>query len=138
MRLLLDTNVVSELRKVASPQADPRFVRWARRHTATEAVSAITLFELEIGVQRIERRDSVQGLRLRQWLNSVRTTFEENILALDAEVAVHAATFHVPDPASDRDAFIAATAQAHGLIVATRNVTDFENFGVPLVNPWED
>lgn len=137
MRLLLDTNVISELRKVATPRADPHFVAWARSQRATEAISAITVFELEIGVQRMERRDATQGARLRRWLESVQATFEEAILPIDAAVASVAGRFHVPDPASDRDAFIAATATVHGLAVATRNTTDFESFGVPLLNPWE-
>ncbi len=137
MRYLLDTNVVSELRKVASPQTHPRFVAWAKTHPAAEAISAVTLFELEIGVQRIERRDPTQGVRLRRWLEGVQMTFDGSILPLDADVAVRAARFHVPDPASDRDAFIAATAQVHGLAVVTRNIADFETFGVSLVNPWE-
>lgn len=98
MRYLLDTNVVSELRKVASPQTHPRFVAWAKTHPAAEAISAVTLFELEIGVQRIERRDPTQGVRLRRWLEGVQMTFDGSILPLDADVAVRAARFHVPDP----------------------------------------
>lgn len=137
MRYLLDTNVVSELRKVASPRAHPRFVAWAKEHPATEAISAVTLFELEVGVRRIERTDAAQGARLRSWLETVQVTFEGSILPLDADVAVRAARFHVLDPASDRDAFIAATAQVHGLTIVTRNLADFETFGVPLINPWE-
>lgn len=137
MRLLLDTNVITELRRVASPKTDPRFVAWARTQRATQAISAITLFELEIGVQRVERRDAAQGQRRRTWLASVRRTFTGSVLAVDADVAEVAAAWHVPDPASDRDAFIAATAQVHGLTVATRNVADFATFGVPVVNPWD-
>lgn len=72
-----------------------------------------------------------------RWLEGVVVTFDGSLLPLDAGVAVRAAGFHVPDPASDRDAFIAATAQAHGLTVVTRNTADFETFGVPLINPWE-
>ncbi|WP_226347213.1 type II toxin-antitoxin system VapC family toxin [Agilicoccus flavus] len=138
MRYLLDTNVVSELRKVASPRADPRFARWARKQSATEAISAVTLFELEVGVQRIARKDAAQGAALRRWLDEVRTTFEDSVLPLTAAAATCAAGFHVPDPASDRDAFIAATAHVHGLTVVTRNTADFQSFGVPLLNPWED
>lgn len=138
MKYLLDTNVVSELRKVATPRADPRFVAWARTESAGHAISVITLFELELGVRRIERRDPHQGIRLRDWLETVRATFDGRILSLDADAATRAAAFHVPDPSPDRDAFIAATAQVHGLVVATRNVSDFDGFGVPLFNPWEE
>ena len=138
MRYLLDTDVVCELRKVGSPRAHPGFVAWAKKQTTNEAISAVTLFELEVGVRRVERRDVTQGFRLRHWLNGVQATFEEGILPLDAQVATAAAVFHVPDPASDRDAYIAATAQVHGLVVVTRNVADFDTFGVPLLNPWDE
>ena len=115
----------------------PTLRRVGEDSSAAEAISAVTLFELEIGVQRIERRDPTQGVRLRRWLEGVQMTFDGSILPLDADVAVRAARFHVPDPASDRDAIIAATAQVHGLAVVTRNIADFETFGVSLVNPWE-
>lgn len=135
--LLLDTCVVSELRKAASSRADRRFVAWARRHSAAQAISAITLFELEIGVRRSERRDEAQGRVLRAWLSTVSRTFEGSILPVDARIAALAAGWHVPDTAPERDAFIAATAAVHRLTVATRNTADFKRFGVPLVNPWD-
>lgn len=136
--LLLDTNVVSELRRLGGPRADPRFVEWARSAPADQAISAITLFELELGVGRIEMRDPRQGAGLRSWLDTVRTAFGGRVLPVDEAVAATAARWHVPDPASDRDAFIGATAAVHGLVVVTRNVGDFARFGVPLLNPWGD
>lgn len=134
---LLDTNVVSELRKGNGSKSNANFVRWASAASAGQAISAITLFELEVGVRRVERRDQQQGTQLRTWLRGVHTTFEGRVLAVDEEVSLAAASFHVPDPASDRDAFIAATALVHGLVVVTRNVKDFDTFGVRLLNPWE-
>ncbi len=136
---LLDTNAVSELRKGRrSPSALP-IVEWAEKvDEGALFVSAITILELEIGVRRIERKDKAQGVVLRHWLDDmVRPTFAGRILPVDEAVAVACASFHVPDPAAERDALIAATAIVHGLSVVTRNVADFVRTGVPLINPWE-
>jgi len=133
---LLDTNVISELRKAA--RADALVRTWAENVPANSFwLSAITVLELEIGVLRVERRDAVQGAPLRQWLeNWVLVRFGERILGVDIEIARRAAQLHVPDPRPERDALIAATALTHGLTVATRNISDFEPMGVALTNPW--
>jgi len=133
---LLDTNVISELRK---PQADRNVVAWARTVIAPRLfISAITLKELETGVLRMERRDPAQGKVLRTWLKRhVMPAFDARILPVDAAVALRCARIHVPDQANESDALIAATALVHGLTVVTRNVTDFESSGVALINPWE-
>lgn len=134
---LLDTNVISELRKPTT-KIDPSVADWVRPLRPDELhVSVVTLFELELGVQRLERRDAGQGQRLRHWLdNQVSKQFARRTLVLDAEMVKTAAGLHVPDPRPERDAFIAATALVRGLTVATRNTADFEKFGVPIVNPW--
>jgi toxin FitB len=133
---LLDANVVSELRK--AKKANQNVTKWAQPlPSATLYISVISLLELEIGILLIERRDKEQGAILRAWMDRhVLPTFSGRILAIDATVAQRCATLHVPDPCSDRDALIAATALVHGLIVATRNVTDFEGMGVGVFNPW--
>lgn len=138
MRIVLDTNVVSELRKARLGRADPRVLRWAASLDADDLfVSVITLLELELGVLQIERRDAARGAVLRQWLEqAVLPEFAERSLSVDAAVARCCARLHVPDPRSERDALIAATALVHGMTVATRNVTDFEPMGVPVCNPW--
>jgi len=134
---ILDTNVISELRK--GRKTHPNVKKWAERvPSASLYISVISLLELEIGIQLIDRRDKEQGTILRAWMDRhVLPTFSGRILAIDAAVAQRCATLHVPNPRSDRDALIAATALVHGLTVATRNVADFEHTGVGVLNPWE-
>jgi len=136
--MLLDTNVVSELRKVGDGRADPTLVAWLSGKDAGQFyLSVISLMELEIGVLRLERRDSGQGALLRRWLDErVNPTFAGRILPIDPSVVLRCANLHVPDPRSERDALIAATALEHAMSVVTRNVKDFAPTGVPLINPW--
>jgi predicted nucleic acid-binding protein len=136
---LLDTDVVSELRKVASGRADPRVTAWARSVPGAQLyVSVVTIHELEQGVRLAERADPARGAILRAWLDArVMTAFEGRILPVDLPVARLAASFHVPDPAPFRDALIGATAVVHGLTMVTRNRRDFERFGgVRILDPW--
>lgn len=135
---LLDTNVVSELRKAKTNKVHARVKGWARSvSAATLFLSSISILELEIGILLVERRDAVQGKLLRSWMDGhVLTTFSDRILAVDTAVAQRCAVLHVPNPCSDRDALIAATALVHGLTVVTRNVEDFRPTGVPILNPW--
>jgi len=139
MMFLLDTNVISELRKVGDGKADANVVAWSSSAAATSLyLSAITLMELELGILRLERRDPTQAIRLRSWMNSrILPEFSERTLPIDLPVALRCARLHAPDPCSDRDAYIAATALVHGMTVVTRNVADFIATGVPLLNPWE-
>ena len=135
---LLDTNVVSELRKAGAGRADPNVARWAAGvPTARLFISVITLMELESGVLLMERRDARQGALLRTWLTAhVVPAFAGRVLPVDEAVALRAAALHVPDPRPESDALIAATALVHGLTVVTRNGADFEPTGVAQLNPW--
>ena len=134
---ILDTNVVSELRK--AKKANQNVKKWAQPLPAASlCISVISVLELEIGILLIERRDQEQGRILRAWMDRhVLPTFSGRILAIDTAVAQRCAMLHVPNPRSDRDALIAATALVHGLTVATRNVADFEGMGIGVQNPWE-
>jgi predicted nucleic acid-binding protein len=137
--LLLDTNVVSELRKVRAGKADPNVARWSETlKTSDLFVSIITIHELEIGVLLAELRDPQQGTFLRSWLDSlVLPAFEGRILPIDSTVARRAARLHVPDPKPINDAYIVATALVHGITLATRNLADFKATGASLLNPWD-
>ena len=135
---LLDTNVISELRKLGDGRADARVAAWASaRDAAGFYISALTLMELETGILRIERRDAAQGKRLRAWMGRhVLPQFRERTLPVDSAVALKCARLHVPDPRSERDALIAATAIVHGMTVVTGNVADFAATGAETIDPW--
>jgi predicted nucleic acid-binding protein len=135
---LLDTNVISELRKAGSSRMDRNVRSWAKSVSAsTLYLSAISILELEIGILLFERRDRSQGAVLQAWMDEhVLATFHGRILAVDTPIALKCATLHVPTPRSDRDAMIAATAMVHGMKVVTRNVSHFAPTGVGVVDPW--
>lgn len=135
---LLDTHVVSELRKVRSGRADPQVARWADSVDAAQLyLSVVTVQELEIGVRLLERRDAAQGHILRRWLDEqVLPAFAERTVPVDTAVALRSAALHLPDPRPVRDSLIAATAAVHGMVVVTRNERDFGGTGVRVVNPW--
>ncbi|MER8024878.1 type II toxin-antitoxin system VapC family toxin [Glutamicibacter protophormiae] len=135
MNYLLDTNILSDARRRSSPALN----NWLSQQRISElAISVFTIFELEKGVQRLERRDNVQGRLLREWLeHSVRTTFSRKIHPVTEEIATVAAGLHVPDPMPEMDALIAATALVHGMTLVTRNTKDFDQISVRLLNPHE-
>ena len=136
---LLDTNVVSELRKIRSNKASPAVARWADSVNASDLyLSVVTVQELEIGILLTERRDAATGLVLRRWMNQqVLPTFGSRILPVTTAIALQSAALHVPNPHPVRDGLIAATALVHGMAVVTRNVADFQTTGAKLLNPWD-
>lgn len=139
MMYVLDTNVLSELRKVRLGTADANVAAWAESVDAAALfVSVVSVMELELGVLAIERRGATQGAMLRAWLDQqVLPEFAARTLPIDTAVAQRCARLHVPDKRSERDALIAATALVHGMAVVTRNVADFKPTGVVTVNPWD-
>ena len=135
---ILDTNVISELRQ-GKPNQSAEVRRWAAQQSVSRLfMSAITILELEQGILSLERRTPVQGSALRLWLTGVRAAFSGRILPFTEHAATICAALHVPDPRSERDAVIAATAIEHGFTVVTRNTADFVNTGVPLLNRWDE
>ncbi|MNK07259.1 Toxin FitB [compost metagenome] len=139
MMYVLDTNVVSELRKVRLGKVEAKVSAWTESVDAADLfVSAITILELELGVLAMERKDAAQGAMLRSWLEQhVLPEFSGRTLPVDTAVALRCARLHVPDKRGERDALIAATALVHGMAVVTRNVADFKPTGVTVVNPWD-
>ena len=136
---VLDTDVVSELRKVAAGKGHRQVAAWSEQVALGETfLTSITIHELELGILLLERKDKRQGAILRAWIDTrVLPEFEGRILPIDVAVAQRCAKLHVPDPRPMRDALIAATAMVHGMTVVTRNVRDFEPMGVEILNPWE-
>jgi len=137
MTFLLDTNVVSELRR--SRRTDAKVAAWADAVPPTEMfLSSVTILELETGALLLERRNPVQGKLIRQWIEDrVLPAFADRILPVDTAVARRCAHLHIPNPKPYRDSLIAATALVHELIVVTRNRSDFEPMTAAVLNPWE-
>lgn len=135
---VLDTNVISELRKAKAGKADPGVVRWAESvPVGALFLSAISVLELETGILLLERRDARQGRVLREWFDvNVLPAFSGRILPVDCAVALQCARLHIADPRAERDALIAATAMVHAMTIVTRNVADFTPTGVAILNPW--
>ena len=136
---LLDTNIISESRKLGTARVDPNAARWfAEVDAETSFISAMTIFELERGVAQMERRDAKQGAALRHWLDDqILTVYEHRTSSLSKVVALICAGLHIPDPKSERDAWIAATALNVGFILVTRNTADFAGMGMKLIDPFE-
>ena len=135
---LLDTNVISEARKIRSGKSDPSVEKWFDDVTSTDMyISVISVHELELGILAKERQDKAQGEILRQWFeNRVLPTFQDRTLVLTQDAAIISARLHVPNPQPVKDAYIAGIAVANRLIVVTRNTKDFEGMNVKTLNPW--
>lgn len=135
---LLDTNVVSELRRAAVGRADTKVAAWFVGIDPDRAyLCSMTLREIELGILQMERRDASQGAVLRAWMSHrVLPEFSGRILPMDEAVAFRCAALHLQRTRPERDAWIAATALVHGLTMVTRNTADFEGTGLTLLNPW--
>ena len=134
IRYLLDTNVVSELRKVKPHGA---VVAWlATLRDEHVFISAVTMGELQAGVERTRKQDAAKAQQIENWLTYVETSF--SLLPMDATCFREwSRLMEGKSRALDSDAMIAATARVHGLTVATRNEKDFKHLGVEIVNPFK-
>jgi len=139
MKALLDTNVISELRKLHKGRVDPRFLAWVKAANVADLyLSTMTIQELEFGVLKMERSDPPQGRVLREWMRAqVLGTFQGRILPVDTEVAQRSAFVLLPQTKAFVDNLIGATAYVHDMPVITRNVDDFKDMGVVIINPWD-
>ncbi|MDP2903229.1 MAG: type II toxin-antitoxin system VapC family toxin [Methylovulum sp.] len=135
---LVDTNVISEIRKgCKADRSVCQFFDVVIQNNNSVFISAITVGELRRGVDLIlHRGDTVQGKHLENWLNTILKSYKDNILGIDGEVALLWGKLRVPNHQHPLDKLIAATALIYGLTVVTRNVKDFENTGVKLLNPF--
>lgn len=136
---LLDTNIVSELRKAKGGKADATVLAWAREQMADGFyLSAVTVQEIEFGILSVATTDPAKAATLRGWLEEeILAEFGLRILSYDIAVARACAALHLPRTRPQRDAMIAATALVHNLTLATRNVRDFAGTGVTVINPWD-
>ena len=135
MKVLVDTNVVSELRK--GPRCDPRVARWFDTVAAEDMfLSVVTIGEIRLGIERIRRRDPRAARVLEEWLAQLLVDHADRILPVDAAVAEDWGRMNVPDPVPVLDGLMAATAKVNGLTLATRNVKDVARTGVAVVNPF--
>ena len=137
---LLDTNVISEMRKVATGRANLGLCEWASRQEASWFhISVVTAMELERGILSVERRDTQQVKLLRRWLEQVvRRQFGDKTLFIDDITAEICASLHVPNRCPENDAWIAAQAIQHNLTLVTRNEKDFIGLGIKLINPFSE
>ncbi|MBN6067169.1 type II toxin-antitoxin system VapC family toxin [Aggregatibacter actinomycetemcomitans] len=135
---LLDTNIVSELRKLEKGRADPNVTKWFQQVDLQQAyLSVITLFEIKIGILQLIRHDAQQATILQNWFtNTLLPNFENRILPLDQNVALACAELHIPDKKPLNGSYLAATAKVHHLKMVTRNLKDFQHSGVEIINPF--
>jgi len=136
LSFLLDTNVLSELRKGA--RCDPSVASWFEAtHPGEIFLSVLSIGEIRRGIGLIRRRDPSAAKELEEWLEALIRDHGERLLPIDRETAAEWGDLNVPDPLPVVDSLLAATAKVHGLTLATRNTRDVQRTGVKYVNPFE-
>lgn len=135
MKFLLDTNVLSEIRK--GDRAHPNVLRWSDATPAGEiATSVLVLAEIRRGIELKRRSDPKQAAIFDRWFARMRERFAERVIPIDEPITEAWATMSVPDPLPFIDGFLAATAKVHGLTLVTRNVSDVARTGVSILDPF--
>ena len=136
---LLDTNIVSELRKLETGKIHPQVYRWIKSNGFTHTyISAVTLAEIQTGILSLARKDKAQAASLDNWFtNRLLPAYRTKTLPVDTKVALIYAQLNVPNKRPINDAYIAATAIAHKLKLVTRNIQDFQGMSITLENPFE-
>ena len=135
MTLLLDTNVVSELRR---RQPDRNVLTWyATVSSADLFLSVLTIGEIRLGIERLRRKDPAQADAIEQWLRGLHAGYRDRLIEVDAAVAEEWGRMNAPDPLPVIDGLLAASAKIRGWTLVTRNVADLSSCGVSLLNPFE-
>jgi toxin FitB len=133
---LIDTNIISEVRK--GRRCDPHVAAWYRGARDNELfLSVLVVGEIRQGIERLRPRNARQALALENWLEEILGSFGERVLPIDGRVAQIWGRLNAPEPLPVVDSLLAATAEAHGLTLVTRNVKDIERSGVRCLNPFE-
>lgn len=135
MKFLLDTNVISEIRK--RDRAHPNVIRWVASTAAEEiGTSVLVLAEIRRGIELKRRSDPQQAKSLDRWFSQMRIRLGGRVLPIDEPVAEAWALLGIPDPLPPVDGLLAATAKVHGLTLVTRNVADMAMTGVSMLDPF--
>lgn len=135
MKFLLDTDVISEIRKRG--RAHPNVARWVTRTSVADiGTSVVVLAEIRRGIELKRRNDSRQAESLDRWFAQMRTRLGDRVLSIDEPIAVAWAMLSVPDPLPLIDGLLAATAKVHGLTLVTRNIGDIARTGVSVLDPF--
>lgn len=135
MSFLLDTNIVSELRRGAA--ANPRVVEWFDDRSPGELfLSVVTIGEVRQGIEQLRAKDERQSVALDRWLTGLLQFYEDRLLYVDGDVAEEWGRLRTRRSAPVIDTLLAATARIHELTLVTRNTRDFRTLEVPVLNPW--
>jgi predicted nucleic acid-binding protein len=135
MTYLLDTNVVSELRK---RDPDVHVLAWYDTVTSAEIfISALTIGEIRLGIERLRRKDNAQADLLEHWLRGLHAAYRDHIVDIDTDVAEEWGRLNVPDPLPVIDGLLAASARTRGWTLVTRNTADLARSAVMLLNPFD-
>ena len=133
---LIDTNIISEVRK--GRRCDRHVAAWYQVTRDDELfLSVLVVGEIRQGIERLRRRDRQRAAALEHWLGEVLASFGERVLTIDERVAQIWGRLNAREPLAVVDSLLAATAEAHGLTLVTRNLKDIERSGVRCLNPFE-